>query len=471
MKERIGQKNPLVLDADGSLLATDMLFECFWAALGKTPLACLKAAIFNLHNIAKLKQEMAILAALDVTSMPVRPEVLALCDAAKSDNRTVIIASGSDRSLVAELSKSIGLGDDFMASDGRVNLTSTRKSDALLARFGVKKFDYVGDSSADIAVWKNADQAIAVVPRTRLLAKIGREVQIIGTPTRAKDILRAFRPHQWVKNILLFLPLLAAHRTDLAGVMLVLWGIVAFSAAASSIYIINDLLDLSADRKHKTKHKRPFASGAVPIQTGMLASFALAAFALIVSGLHGWPLLAIVAVYMVLSLSYSLVLKRLRWVDVTALAALYTLRVVAGSLAVGVEMSGWLAVFIFPVFLSLGCVKRLVELSKAENDQILPGRGYAKRDRGDLLNIAITAAVGAIVVFGLYSYSEIAQVLYQTPLELRLAGVAVAVWLARMIQLGWQGCMDYDPIVFALRDPIGLVLIAMGAVLLFHAAS
>jgi len=471
MNDRSGQKKPLVLDADGTLLATDMLFECCWAALGKNPLACLKAGFFNLNNIAKLKQEMAKIAQLDVTSLPVRPEVMALCQTAKSENRTVVIASGSDRSLVANLSKSVGFGDDYLASDGQENLTSSRKSDALVARFGAGKFDYIGDSHADIAVWKTADQAIAVAPNNRLLAKIGREVQVIGTPTRTKDIIRAFRPQQWIKNILLFLPLLAAHRTDLAGIMLVLWGIAAFSAAASSIYIVNDLLDLAADRQHKTKHNRPFASGAVPIQTGMVSGFGLAVFALAVAGLHSWGLLAIIALYMVLSLSYSLILKRLRWVDVATLAALYTLRVVAGSLAAGVEMSGWLAAFIFPVFLALGCVKRLVELGKAENELQLPGRGYARRDRGDLLNIAITAAVAAMVVFGLYSYSEMALLLYQQPWELRFAGVALALWLARMIRRGWQGRMNYDPIVFALRDPPGLILIGIGAVLLYHAAA
>ncbi|MCF6305659.1 MAG: prenyltransferase, partial [Rhodobacteraceae bacterium] len=135
MNHYSSQKNPLVVDADGTLLATDMLFECFWAALGKNPIACLKAGFSNLNSIARLKQEMAKIAGLDVTSLPVRPEVLALCKAAKSESRTVIIASGSDRSLVAALSKSVGFGDDYLASDGQTNLTSTRKSDALVARF------------------------------------------------------------------------------------------------------------------------------------------------------------------------------------------------------------------------------------------------------------------------------------------------------------------------------------------------
>ncbi|MBL4806716.1 MAG: UbiA family prenyltransferase [Rhodobacteraceae bacterium] len=463
----------LVVDADGTLLATDMLVECFWAALGKQPVACLFVVARSFTKPAILKQRLAALAGLNVGLLPRRPEVVAFIEQARRQGRHVIVASGSDQGLVKILSEAVGLGNDSMASDGQINLTSTRKAAALEKRFGKAGFDYIGDSRADIAVWKSADKAIVVAPSRRLtksLATLGKPVEIIGKPMRWADLLRAFRPHQWVKNVLLFLPLLAAHRTDLTGLLLVLWGIAAFSAAASSIYIVNDLLDLEADRLHETKHRRPFASGAVSLMTGMFAGFCLGAFALLTAGLHSWQLAAIIAVYMALSLSYSLILKRLRWVDVAVLAALYTLRVVAGSIAAGVAMSGWLAAFIFPIFLALGCVKRLVELGKAKDDNRLPGRGYARTDRGDLLNIGITAAVGALIVYGLYTYSSIALTLYSHPWELRLAGVAVAFWLMRMIRRGWQGKMDYDPIVFALRDPLGLAFIATGGILLFNAA-
>jgi 4-hydroxybenzoate polyprenyltransferase len=243
-----------------------------------------------------------------------------------------------------------------------------------------------------------------------------------------------------------------------------------FSAAASSIYIINDLMDLEADRKHETKRKRPFAAGAATILSGMGVSALLALGALGSALWLSWQMAAIIALYMVLSLSYSLGLKRLRWVDIATLAALYTLRVVAGSVAVGVPMSGWLGAFIFPIFLALGGVKRLVELGKAKDEAPLPGRGYARRDRADLRNIAITASVGALVVYTLYTYSEIAAVLYNNPLGIRLAAIPVALWLGRMITLGWQGRMDYDPIVFALRDPIGLALVGAGAFMLMQAA-
>jgi 4-hydroxybenzoate polyprenyltransferase len=202
----------------------------------------------------------------------------------------------------------------------------------------------------------------------------------------------------------------------------------------------------------------------------MGVSAALALAALGGAALHSWQMAAIIALYMALSLSYSLGLKRLRWVDITMLAALYTLRVVAGSVAVGVAMSGWLGAFVFPVFLALGGVKRLIELGKTTSAAALPGRGYARRDRADLRNVAITAAVGAIVVYLIYTYSAVAGGLYHSLLEIRLAAIPLAIWLGRMITLGWRGQMDYDPIVFALRDPIGLGLIGVGAAMLVQAA-
>ncbi len=461
---------PLIVDIDGTYLKTDMLFECFWAALGKAPVACLLVVLRYFTNPAMLKQKLALIADLNLGLLPRNTEIVDFCMQEKATGRQVIFASGSDQLLVAELSKIEGFDADCFASDGKINLTSHRKAAALVARFGEKAFEYIGNSKADIAVWKSADKTIVAGPTKRLLASIKAPYEILGKPTQPRDILRSFRPHQWVKNALLFLPLLAAHRSDLLGIAMVFWGVIAFSAAASSIYIINDLLDLAADRQHKTKHKRPFASGAVPIQTGMVSSAILGGFALIAGMAHSWQLAAIIAVYMVLSLSYSLILKRLRWVDVAVLATLYTLRVVAGSVAAGVEMSGWLAAFIFPVFLALGCVKRLVELGKAEDDKPLPGRGYARSDRGDLLNISITAAIGALVVFGMYTYSSIALELYLKPWEMRLAIMTIALWLARMIWRGWQGRMDYDPIVFALRDPIGVILMLATAALLLNAA-
>ncbi len=467
-KNQINCELPVVVDVDDTLLKTDLLLESFWAALGRHPLACLKAVFRG--GRAALKARLAALAALDMALLPRRAAVENCINEAQG---VVILASGSDISLVEALSAEIGLKSAPMGSDGKTNLTGAKKAEALVARFGAGGFTYVGDSAKDIPVWQAAAGGYCVAPSRQLARKLrtaGVKVDAIGAPAKIRDLLHALRPRQWLKNILLFLPLLAAHRPDLAGVALALWGVAVFSAAASSIYIVNDLMDLEADRKHETKCKRPFAAGTASIASGMGASAALGLGALGGALLHSWQLAAIVGLYMVLSLSYSLGLKRLRWVDIFMLAALYTLRVVAGSVAVGVAMSGWLGAFVFPVFLALGGVKRLIELGKTKSEAPLPGRGYARHDRADLRNIAITASVGAIVVYTLYTYSAIASTLYQNLFEIRLAAIPVAIWMGRMITLGWRGKMDYDPIVFALRDPIGLALVGAGAFMLVQAA-
>jgi 4-hydroxybenzoate polyprenyltransferase/phosphoserine phosphatase len=463
----------LLVDVDGTLLKTDLLLESFWAALGQHPLACLRACFTMFFRRPALKQRLAELAQLDVTRLPMRPEVLDVMQAAKADGRVVGLASGGSDRLVRPLSLYLNLTPAPLASQGELNLTGPQKAEVLTALYGVHGFEYIGDSSVDIPVWQAGSGGYIAAPAAALLRRTkaaGLALKPLGRPAAKLALVKALRPHQWVKNILLFLPLVAAHRSDIAGLWLALWGIAVFSAAASCIYIVNDLLDLAADRQHDTKKARPFASGDAKILSGMGLMVALAVVALGGAALHSPALVAIIALYMGLSFSYSLLLKRLRWVDITTLAALYTLRVVAGAVVVGVPMSGWLGAFIFPVFLALGGVKRLIELGKAKDDSPLPGRGYARHDRADLRNISITAAVGAIVVYTLYTYSDIAASLYQNLWELRLAAIPVALWLGRMIYRGWQGRMNYDPIVFALRDPIGLALMAIGGFMLVQAA-
>jgi len=250
----------------------------------------------------------------------------------------------------------------------------------------------------------------------------------------------------------------------------VVLGMVAFSAAASSIYIVNDLLDLEADRLHATKHRRPFASGAVPIRVGMGAFMALAAIALGLGFLLGPAFLGVIVGYMALSLAYSLRLKRMRWIDIATLSGLYTLRVVAGAAAGRVDVSIYMLIFIFPIFMTLGCVKRLTELTLATSDERLPGRGYARRDRSDLRNVAILGMAGTLVVFFLYTLSEQARALYPTRWILWVAMIPMGMWLLRMLRLGFFGKQDYDPIVFAMRDKRGIGLLLLTLSMMFYAA-
>lgn len=464
----MAHQDPLILDVDGTFLKTDMLLESFWRGMGRAPIQTLQAAASYAGDRAKLKQVLAELAQPRVDLMPVNDDILSLARAAQEDGREVILASASDKSLVEALADTHHLSERVFASDGTLNLKAQAKSDALVQEFGSKRFDYAGNDVADLAVWPEARRAL-IVGDVRGADKLDNASFLPGGWAWA-DVLRALRPHQWVKNVLLLMPLIAAHEFGLTAFLLILFGFIAFSAAASCIYIVNDLLDLEADRLHATKCRRPFASGAVPIKIGMAVCLGLGVLALGLAAMLGIAFLGVIVVYMTLSLAYSLKLKRLRWVDIATLAALYTLRVVAGAAAAEVNVTGYMLVFIFPVFVTLGCVKRLTELTLAKDDNPLPGRGYGRKDRGDLLNVAGLGMFGALMVFFLYTFTEHAIGLYPTRWLLWLAMIPMTAWLWRMVALGYTGKQDYDPIVFAMRDKLGLALLVSLLTVMFHAA-
>ncbi|WP_289043687.1 UbiA family prenyltransferase [uncultured Aliiroseovarius sp.] len=465
-------KKPFVLDVDGTFLRTDILYESFWAGLGRDPIRTLKTSLAHFRDPAYLKAELARIAALRTDLLPVDPDVLEVARAAQAEGREVVLASASDQSVVAQLAAEHGLSDRIFASDGHTNLKGARKAEALVAAYGEGGFHYAGNAPVDRAVWDHADAALVVGdPRSaKALEAQGKPVTQIEGGWRMKDVLKSFRPHQWVKNVLLFVPMIAGHAFDLNTLLLAILGVISFSAAASSIYLVNDLLDLEADRLHVKKCTRPFASGAVPIQVGMASFFILATIALGVAAYLGWAFFGVVSFYMALSLAYSLKLKRMRWVDIAVLASLYTLRVVAGAAATDIHVSGYLLVFIFPVFLALGCVKRLTELTLATSDERLPGRGYGRPDRPDLLNVASLGVVAALLAFFLYSFTEQALSLYKTQWLMWVAGLPLAWWLVRMVRLGWHGKQDYDPIVFAMKDKRGIGLMLMTISIMFYAA-
>lgn len=464
---------PLVLDVDGTFLKTDLLFECFWGGLGRAPIATVKATVQNLGDRSRLKHALAEIGAPRVDLLPVHGDVAERARAHAAQGGEVVLASASDRSLVTALASEHGLSDRVFASDPGNNLKGAAKAAALVDAYGERGFDYAGNEKTDLNIWRKADAALIVgdVPGAKEeLGADGHPVEQLQGGWSWRSLLRAMRPHQYVKNALLLLPMIAAHDFSLSTLLLVILGMAAFSAAASSIYIINDLLDLEADRLHPTKCRRPFASGALPIQVGMAAFVALVAIALGISALLGPAFLAVVAGYMLLSLTYSLKLKRMRWIDIFTLAALYTIRVVAGAAASRVDVSIYMLIFIYPIFLSLGCVKRLTELALATGDERLPGRAYGRGDRSDLLNMASLGIIGALVIWALYVTSPQGMTLYPTQWIMWLAMLPIALWLIRMVLLGYHGKQDYDPIVFAMRDRMGIGLLLITLSLMFWAA-
>jgi 4-hydroxybenzoate polyprenyltransferase len=464
---------PLVLDVDGTFLRTDMLLECLWGGLGRDPVATIVACVTLVGDRAALKRRLAEIARIRTDLLPVHAELASLARVSRDAGREVVLASAGDQTLVRKLAADHGLSARVFASDGNVNLKGDAKAAALVAAFGERGFDYAGNETADMAVWTHAENALVAGGSAGLSARLsamGRNVAEYPGGWSMADLVRSFRPHQWVKNVLLLLPMLAAHDFRASTLLAVLAAFVAFSAAASCIYIVNDLLDLEADRLHPTKHRRAYASGKVSIGVGMAAALLLGALAVGIAAAIGVGFLGTVLLYMLLSLAYSLRLKRLRWVDIATLAGLYTLRVVAGGIATGAGATGPLLVFVYPVFLTLGSVKRLTELTLATSDDRLPGRGYGRADRGDLLNVAAVGVVFALIAFFLYTLTPQAVDLYPTRWLLWLAMVPLALWLVRMVRLGWLGRQDHDPILFAMRDLRGLGLIMLTLSLMFYAA-
>ncbi len=468
----MSDRKPLVLDVDDTLLRTDLLYESLWAGLGRAPIATIRAVLANFTRPADLKARLYDIAAVRTDLMPLNEGILQMAADARDEGREIILASAADHRLVESLMADHGY-DGALGSVPGKNLKGVDKAEALVEAFGDKGYLYAGDARADMPIWRSASHAIVVGRAGGAMNRLkSARVPATQIPSgwRVVDLMRALRPHQWVKNILLILPMIAAHSFDPALLLLVVLGMAAFSAAASSIYIVNDLLDLEADRLHETKCKRPFAAGTVPIRVGMLTAVGLGALALGLGAFLSPAFLMVVAAYMVLSLAYSLKLKRMRWIDIFTLATLYTLRVVAGAAASGVEASFFMLVFIFPVFVTLGCVKRMTELALAKSDERLPGRGYGRADRPDLLNVGILGMVGALLMFFFYSLSEQAQTLYPSQWLLWVALLPIAGWLFRMLRLGWAGKQDYDPIVFALTDKRGLGLLMITLSMMFYAA-
>ncbi|MBT8410344.1 MAG: UbiA family prenyltransferase [Octadecabacter sp.] len=460
-------KTALVLDADGTLLRSDMLFEGVWKGLATDPAATLKAMAL-IGDRAAFKAEIARIAPLRVDLLPVNQGIANLALEAREAGREVAIASASDISVVQPLADYYGIQRVFASQKG-VNLKGQAKADALVAAYGEKGFDYAGNHKIDRKIWDHADHAIVVGSAGGGAKGLASVTQVTGGWS-PRAVLKAMRPHQWVKNVLLFLPMIAAHAFYLDTFLAVCLGIVSFSAAASCIYIVNDLLDIEADRLHEKKRHRPFAAGTVPIPVGMLACAALGVIALGLGAYLSWDLFGVVAFYMALSLAYSLRLKRLRWIDIAVLASLYTLRVLAGAAASQVDASLFMLIFIFPIFLTLGCVKRMTELASASDDNVLPGRGYARSDMGDLLNMSAIGMVGALLIFFLYSFSDQALALYPDQWLMWVALLPIAAWLYRMIRLGYLGKQHHDPIVFALTDRRGVGYLLITLSLMFYAA-
>ncbi|HEY8119758.1 MAG TPA: UbiA family prenyltransferase [Myxococcota bacterium] len=467
---------PLCVDLDGTLVATDTLWESALALLRTRPLRALALPLWLAGGRAALKRALAEAAPIDVAALPYRADVLAYAAEARAAGRRVVLVTASTRAVAERVAAHTRAFDEVLASDAE-NLKGARKRDALTLRFGERGFEYVGDARVDLAVWEGAGAGSLVggsrALRAALEARTVLARQFAVPAAGAGDWLRALRVRQWLKNLLLFLPLLAAHRIgDASAVFAAALGFLAFGLTASSVYLANDLFDLPADRLHPTKRARPFASGALAIPAGLAAIPLLLAGAFAIARALPAAFAAALALYLAANVLYTLWLKRVALADVALLGGMYALRVVVGGLATRIPVSTWLIGFSLFFFLSLAFLKRFAELRRLRDEgaRATPGRGYLPSDASVLLALGPACAVVAALVLGLYIEGDAVGTLYRTPDVLWALIPLLVYWAGRMWLLAQRGELDDDPILFTTRDP-GSYLVAALALATFAVAS
>ncbi len=477
MEHSLSNARPLYVDLDGTLVRTDVFFESLAKTAKNRPFAAL-AALFSAFSSDKgrAKTVATYYGRIDAETLPYNEEFVAYLRDQKARGRRIVLATAAHMDTARRVARHLGVFDDVIATTSRRNLKGAVKRDAIAGHENGAGFVYAGDSAADAPIWAEASAGVFVnapaseVKKARAQNKVEREFTPDGGQARA--LVKAIRPHQWVKNLLIFAPLVASHSyTDLHAVGLAALAFVAFSLCASAVYLTNDLLDLEADRRHPTKRNRPFASGTLFPPFGVIAALALYIAAFALAAVIAPKFLAALVVYFIITTAYSFWIKRKAALDVITLAGLYTMRIIAGAFAVNVELSFWLLAFSMFIFLSLAYVKRYSELAAAADgrSEKSSGRGYSVDDKETVFTLGAVSGFLSVLVIALYINSDQVKLEYPFPEALWLLCPALLYWVNRIWFGARRGKITEDPIVFAIRDRVSLAVGAFCAAVLIGA--
>lgn len=456
---------PICVDLDGTLVNTDTLIESLFALLKHRPIAILLLPVWLLRGKAYLKARVAEFGEIDAQLLPFNEQLLNYLRSQKALGRTLVLATAANERIARRVADTLGLFDQVIASNDSINLSGDAKCKELILRYGERGFDYAGNDRVDVQVWKHARHAIVVNPASGIEDSARSVCTVIETLPRQGhrlgNYLKCLRVHQWAKNALLFIPLLTSHHLgDVPMVVAALAAFAAFSLCSSSVYILNDLLDLPSDRRHRSKRHRSLASGTVSIKAAMLlvpfllmAGFGIAAYV-------NLNFVLLLATYYIATLCYSFQFKSVVVLDVLVLAALYVIRVIGGAEAIAVPLSFWLLAFSMFLFLSLALVKRCSELiSMSDDPHAQPsGRGYRVSDLAYLQSMGTSSGYMAVLVLALYINSAEVLVLYTSPEALWLLCPIVLYWISYVWVRTGRGEMNDDPVLFAVKDRQSLFL-------------
>jgi len=456
---------PLCVDLDGTLVQTDTLYECLLLLLAKNPFYLFLLPLWLWRGKAFLKQEICRRVDLDVERLPYHPELVARLQEEHRAGRPILLVTAADQSIARKVADHLGLFSGVCASDGATNLSGARKLELLVRQFGVRGFDYAGNARPDLHIWREANKAIVVCAGARLTRKaqsVSCVECVMEVPSRPwRDLRAALRVHQWVKNILIFVPLLTSHQLfDLVPLTSALGAFIAFSLCASGVYVLNDCIDLQTDRRHDKKRHRPFAAGKLSLPFAFLLLIALTGGAAAISLRLPHVFQFTIALYFGLTLAYSFYFNLKLLLDVFFLGGLYTIRVLAGNAATGIAFSPWLLAFSMFLFISLAFVKRVAEVDKHGQQDLLTtsGRGYRAIDKQTLVSLGTTSGQLCVLVLALSISSPQVELLYRTPILLWLLCPLVMYWVSRVWIITCRGRMDDDPVVFALRDGVSYIV-------------
>lgn len=469
---------PLAIDMDGTLVRSDTLWEACLKLTAERPWFVLLMPFWLFRGKAGFKQRLSEHVRLDPRSLPYNQPLLEYLQAEKQRGRPLWLVTASHQQTARAVADYIGLFDGVLASDASHNLSGSRKAASLVDKFGEQGFAYAANAKVDLKVWRKAAAAIlvnagnALVKRTR---KITTVEKVFPTPTASdtvKTLIRAMRLHQWSKNALIFVPLILSHSWEQTPLVIgTLLAFLAFGCAASAIYLVNDLIDLEADRHHHHKRHRPFAAGLLPLSWGIAMIPVLLCIAFGIAVWVNTNFILVMLTYLVLTTSYSLFLKPIALLDVLALTSLYTLRIFAGAVAISVPLSYWLLAFSMFIFLSLALSKRFSELYNLKQDPEgkQTARGYHTEDLPMISLFGISSGYMSVLVMVLYIDDLQASSLYNQPAWLWPVAIAVLYWISRIWLLAHRGELHEDPVLFAIHDRISYIVALLVAISLFLA--
>ena len=467
------KKIPLCVDLDGTLIATDILYESALLLIKKNFLFIFLLPIWLMKGRLHLKHKLFEYVCPNPEFLPYRQEVIKYIEEEKFKGRKIILVTATLQQIAEKIAEYMFIFDDIIGSDNEVNLVGKAKKERLISIYGEGNFDYIGDSSKDIYIWQSSRNAIVVNPSKEIKNSINNiEKTFVYEVSIPKLIVKEIRVYQWIKNLLIFFPILLAHSTIIGDYIKLIYAFFAFSFIASAVYVLNDLMDLESDRAHPRKRNRPFASGKLPILFSFILIPGLFFGSLLISFL-ALPIefIIVLFIYFTITTAYSFLLKKIYVMDIITLAVLYTIRLVAGAVTAEIPISPWFLSFSVFIFFSLAVLKRYTELLtlKELNKKQTSGRDYFVDDIQLLNSLGTSSGLISVLIFALYLNSPEVTQLYNNPIILYSIIPFLMYWVTRIWFKAHRGQMHDDPIVFTGKDPASYIIFFIIALIIVGA--